>query len=335
MAQALHGDPDRRALHHRQRLPGRVPGPPAGARKGLVQVVPGGHLDPPVPLGIRGDAHLGFGMGGRVRALEPVPVPRRAPGLGRRSGEVEDPVRAHPPEYLRSAGGERVRDLCRRVAGVEHHQRRHRARSQAPGRVQVCQQSFSLREEHGRVITARCDPARIERIHPRTRAPRQAHQDADRPTGQQPVPARSAHLHHREAIDIPRVRTRQRAHIDPEHQRLTRPGRGQRPHQHPTQPVRIHPTRGQRVVHHRMPAPELRLQRQLHRGKNRPRRAQHRVTQLEQRITTPREAPVDPGPQRPQPRKPRPTPASNAIRLDHTPRTWQDKPHGHPTFFDS
>ena len=325
--QPLDIDPDQGSGQDRQRPPGRETAPRPVAGQGLVQTVPRAHPHPPIPLGVRGDLHIGLGMRGRVRAHEPGPVPRRAPHtpVRRKSRTVEHPIPAHPPHHLNRTAGHGVREIHDRVTGVEHHQRRHLPRPKPTGDRQIIEQALDLRERRRTGTAPGLDTSRLERVDPGTRAPGKPRQDTDRPPGHQPVPAGPAHPRHREPVYVPGVRTRDRGHIHAEHQRLTLPRRRQPIHQHPPQPPHIHPSMRQRLVHHRVPTPELRLQRELHRAGHRPGRTRHRVTQVEQRIRPPRETPVYIRTQPPQPVTPRPI--GPTARLDHALRAWQDQAH--------
>ena len=139
------------------------------------------------------------------------------------------------------------------------------------------------------MVLAGTDPAGGDRVHPRVGTPAQADQNAVRPARQEHVPALAAHLHHHPLLGEQRVRAGQRGGVDREHRRLTRPGRPDLPGQQPPQPDGVDAAAGQRVVHRPVPATKLRLQGQLHRRPHRPLRTQHRIRQLEQRITAAQE----------------------------------------------
>ena len=335
MRQLLHLDPDQGSRQDRQVPVRGKPGPLPAAVKGLMQAVPGTHLDPAIPLAVLQDPHIGHRMGGRVAAGEACPVPGRTPTPrpARTGRGAKHPVRAHPPQQLHRPARQRMGRHRGRVSGIEHHQGRRIPHPPPPGRDQVPQQRVDLLDQDLRVTVARQDPTRVHRVHPGGGTPGQSDQDADRPPRDEPVPARTAHLHHRQTVHVPGVRPRNRADIDPEHQRLTRPGRRNHPSQHSAQPCTLDPPGRQRVVHHAVPPAKLRLQRELHRREHGSRRAQQRVRQLEQRI---RPAPKTPIQITPEPNQPiKPCRALPDTDLDHAITAWHHKTHGHPTFFES
>jgi hypothetical protein len=80
-----------------------------------------------------------------------------------------------------------------------------------------------------------------------------------------PQPAR--HIHRQDDPSVRRPRQRHR-------------------HQRGTQPLHTHPASGQRVVQGAVPPTVLGNQRQRRQRTHRPVRAQHRIGELEQRLTT-------------------------------------------------
>ena len=90
------------------------------------------------------------------------------------------------------------------------------------------------------------------------------------------------------------------------------------------QPLVIDPPGRQRIVERAVPAPELRLQRQLHQRPHRAVGAQDGVRQLEQRVRPRRQAPQQPLPELPQRAERR------APRKGWQPatRAWQGRRHG-------
>ena len=177
-----------------------------------------------------------------------------------------------------------MRQVRGRVPGIQHHQRRRVSRPLPAGGGQVAEQIGNLRDGGIDMVLSRAQPPGLDRIHPRGGPPPHAHQHAQRPARQVPVPASTPHLHHHQLIGEHRVRAGQRRHVDPEHQRITLSRRRHRCHLQPPQPPGIYLAPCQGVIHRSVPAAELRLQRQLRRRAHRPLRAQHRVAQLEQRV---------------------------------------------------
>jgi len=81
-----------------------------------------------------------------------------------------------------------------------------------------------------------------------------------------------------------RVRPQPVADIDRQHDPPVAIAWQRHPGQRPPHPGRVDPTGGQRVIQRPMPPPMLRHQRQPHQRGDRPVGAQHRITQLKQRV---------------------------------------------------
>ena len=136
-------------------------------------------------------------------------------------------------------------------------------------------------------VVGRAEPHRVQQRGPRGAAGFQGGDERVRPARDQLGVALPA------AIDVAEqpfragrgVRAQPRADVHGEHDPPVRGPRQRQGRQRCADPFRFHPSMVQRVVHRPVPAPMLGHQRQLDQRRHRPISAQHRLGQLEQRIS--------------------------------------------------
>ena len=207
-------------------------------------------------------------------------------GLARRSRQLHHPVATQPAEQLYG----QIRQLPGQpghvVPGIEHDQDGRVAVPPVPGLDQPGHDVADLRGGDLGLVVIRPQPDRVQDRGPAGAARLQRSDDRVRPARDHLRAALAP------AVDVAEqpaalVAASGRSHgltstrqPDP----AVRPGRQRQSRQRPAQPGDLDPAAVHRVVRGAMTTPVLRHQRQARQVLHRPVRAQHRISQLEQRI---------------------------------------------------